>query len=71
MIPPRGCAFVCMTRRKEAAKAVDRMKGMLFNGSELRVRNINLNSEYNRFDIMENFYASVSAMAPQAQHILL
>lgn len=37
MIPPRGCAFVCMTRRKEAAKAVDRMKGMLFNGSELRV----------------------------------
>lgn len=67
MIPPRGCAFVCMTRRKEAAKAVDRMKGMLFNGSELRVRN----SEYNRFDIMENFYASVSAMAPQAQHILL
>lgn len=46
MIPPRGCAFVCMTRRKEAAKAVDRMKGMLFNGSELRVRNINLKSEF-------------------------
>ncbi|XP_061176862.1 SR-related and CTD-associated factor 4-like isoform X2 [Saccostrea echinata] len=37
MIPPRGCAFVCMTRRKEASKAVDRMKGLLLNGSELRV----------------------------------
>lgn len=45
MIPPRGCAFVCMTRRKEAAKAVDRMKGMLFNGSELRVRGSNLNTD--------------------------
>lgn len=45
MIPPRGCAFVCMTRRKEAAKAVDRMKGMLFSGSELRVRDSNLNTD--------------------------
>lgn len=54
MIPPRGCAFVCMTRRKEAAKAVDRMKGMLFNGSELRVRNINLKSEFRIQQVLYN-----------------
>ena len=28
---------MCMTRRREASKAVDRMKGLLLNGSELRV----------------------------------
>lgn len=38
MIPPRGCAFVCMTRRKDASKACDRLKGYKFMGSELRVR---------------------------------
>lgn len=37
MIPPRGCAFVCMTRRKDASKACDRLKGYKFMGSELRV----------------------------------
>ena len=37
MIPPRGCAFVCMTRRKDAYKACDRLKGYKFLGSELRV----------------------------------
>lgn len=45
MISFRGCVFVCMIRRKEVVKVVDRMKGMLFNGSELRVRNINLKLE--------------------------
>lgn len=37
MIPPRGCAFVCMMRRKDANKACDRLKGYKFLGSELRV----------------------------------
>lgn len=37
MVPPRGCAFVCMARRKEAAKALDRMKGFKLNSSALRV----------------------------------
>ncbi|KAL3881817.1 hypothetical protein ACJMK2_028209 [Sinanodonta woodiana] len=36
MIPPRGCAFVCMRNRKEAAKAVDRLKGVKINGSSLK-----------------------------------
>ena len=38
MVPPRGCAFVSMTWRKEAAKALDRMKGFKLNSSALRVR---------------------------------
>lgn len=37
MVPPRGCAFVSMTARKEAAKALDRMKGFKLNSSALRV----------------------------------
>lgn len=37
IIPPRGCAFVCMSRRKDANKALDRLKGYKLNGSDLRV----------------------------------
>ncbi|KAL8588474.1 hypothetical protein ACOMHN_054053 [Nucella lapillus] len=37
MVPPRGCAFVNMMWRKEAAKALDRMKGLKLNSSALRV----------------------------------
>ncbi|XP_050390405.2 SR-related and CTD-associated factor 4 [Patella vulgata] len=37
MIPPRGCAFVCMTKRKDAYKAVDRLQGLKLNGSLLKV----------------------------------
>lgn len=38
MIPPRGCAFVCMNRRKDAAKAVEKMKGLKINGSAIKVK---------------------------------
>lgn len=37
MVPPRGCAFVCMVKRKDATKALDRMKGFKLNSSSLRV----------------------------------
>ncbi|GFO22304.1 splicing factor, arginine/serine-rich 15 [Plakobranchus ocellatus] len=37
MIPPRGCAFVCLTKRKEAFKALDRLKGVKVNGNSLKV----------------------------------
>lgn len=37
MIPPRGCAFVCMARRKDAAKAVEKLKGVKINSNQLKV----------------------------------
>ncbi|CAG5132100.1 unnamed protein product, partial [Candidula unifasciata] len=37
MIPPRGCAFVCLTKRKDAFKALDRLKGIKINGNSLKV----------------------------------
>ncbi|XP_005097171.1 SR-related and CTD-associated factor 4 [Aplysia californica] len=37
MIPPRGCAFVCLTRRKDAFKALDRLKGVKVNTNALKV----------------------------------
>ncbi|XP_059176987.1 SR-related and CTD-associated factor 4-like isoform X2 [Physella acuta] len=37
MIPPRGCAFVCLTKRKDAFKALDRLKGVKVNGNALKV----------------------------------
>ncbi|KAL8617887.1 hypothetical protein ACOMHN_016543 [Nucella lapillus] len=37
MVPPRGCAFVTMMYRKEAAKVLDKMKGFKLNSSALRV----------------------------------
>ncbi|KAH9525314.1 SR- and CTD-associated factor 8 [Bulinus truncatus] len=37
MIPPRGCAFVCLTKRKDAFKALDRLKGVKVNGNSLKV----------------------------------
>ena len=37
MIPPRGCAYIVMQKRKEAYKVVDRLKGAKLNGSSLKV----------------------------------
>jgi RNA recognition motif-containing protein len=37
MIPPRGCAYVVLTRRKDAAKAVEKMKGIRLDGNLLKV----------------------------------
>ncbi|CAG5130165.1 unnamed protein product, partial [Candidula unifasciata] len=37
MIPPRGCAFVCLTKRKDASKALERLKGVKINGSAMKV----------------------------------
>ena len=37
MIPPRGCAFVCLTKRKDAYKALDRLKGVKVGGNGLKV----------------------------------
>lgn len=36
MIPPRGCAYIVMQKRKEAHKVVDRLKGAKLNGSSLK-----------------------------------
>lgn len=36
MVPPRGCAYVVMTNRKDAYKAIDRLKGHKLNGSSLK-----------------------------------
>ena len=37
LIPPRGCAYVCFALRRDAARALDRLKGYKLNGSMLRV----------------------------------
>ncbi|CAI9736005.1 SR-related and CTD-associated factor 4-like isoform X1 [Octopus vulgaris] len=37
MIPPRGCAFVCMARRKDAPKAVEKLKGVKIHSNQLKV----------------------------------
>lgn len=37
MIPPRGCAFVSMSKRKDASKAVEKLKGVKLNGNALKV----------------------------------
>ena len=37
MIPPRGCAYVVMQKRKDAYRVVDRLKGSKLNGSSLKV----------------------------------
>ncbi|KAL4233497.1 SR-related and CTD-associated factor 8 [Mactra antiquata] len=36
MVPPRGCAYVVMENRKDAFKAIDRLKGTKLNGSALK-----------------------------------
>lgn len=37
LVPPRGCAFVCMNNRKDAAKALDRLKGIKILGNTIKV----------------------------------
>ena len=37
LIPPRGCAYVCFALRRDAARALDRLKGYKLNGSMLKV----------------------------------
>ena len=37
IIPPRGCAFVMLTQRKDAAKALDRLRGSKLLGNTLKV----------------------------------
>ncbi|WAR07345.1 SCAF4-like protein [Mya arenaria] len=36
MVPPRGCAYVVMENRKDANKAIDRLKGSKLKGSALK-----------------------------------
>jgi len=37
LIPPRGCAYVCFAVRRDAARALDSLKGYKLNGSLLKV----------------------------------
>ncbi len=37
LIPPRGCAFVCMTKRKDTTKALEKLKGAKLLGNTLKV----------------------------------
>lgn len=36
LIPPRGCAYVCMDRRQDAKKALSASKGLKLNGSHIK-----------------------------------
>lgn len=37
LIPPRGCAFVCMDRRQDAKRALQHSKRIKLNGSHIRI----------------------------------
>lgn len=37
LIPPRGCAFVCMNRRQDAAKALYKLKNTKLQGKTITV----------------------------------
>ena len=37
LVPPRGCAYVCYTKRKDASKALDKLKGAKLFGSSVKV----------------------------------
>lgn len=38
MIPPRGCAYVVMDRRQDGYKALQRLKNVKLQGSNIKVR---------------------------------
>ena len=38
MVPPRGCAYIVMEKRKDAYKTIERLKGQKMNGSTLKVK---------------------------------
>lgn len=37
LIPPRGCAYVCMDRRQDAKKALTESKDLKLNGSHIKM----------------------------------
>jgi len=37
LIPPRGCAYVCFALRRDASRALDKLKGYKLNGNLLKV----------------------------------
>jgi len=37
LIPPRGCAYVCYALRRDAARALEKLKGYKLNGNLLKV----------------------------------
>lgn len=37
LIPPRGCAYVCMDRRQDAKRALSESKGLKLNGSHIKI----------------------------------
>ena len=39
LIPPRGCAFICMNRRQDAAKALKDLNKQKLQGKPITVRN--------------------------------
>lgn len=57
VIPPRGCAFICMNRRQDAARALTRLKDHKLHGKNIMVRyqhKINIKHAYSHinFDCM-------------------
>lgn len=40
LIPPRGCAFIVMLRRQDAARCLAKLKGHILHGKAITVRNI-------------------------------
>ena len=38
LIPPRGCAFICMNRRQDAARALLKLKNHKLQGKPITVR---------------------------------
>ena len=38
LIPPRGCAYICMSRRQDAYKALTKLSGYKLQGKVIQVR---------------------------------
>lgn len=41
LIPSRGCAYVCMNRRQDAAKALNSLRSLKLHGSQIKVTELN------------------------------
>ena len=54
LIPPRGCAFVCMHRRQDAYRALTKLAGHKLQGKAITVRHrLNFSWALRRFFLVE------------------
>lgn len=52
LIPPRGCAFICMNRRQDAARALNKLKN-----HKMHVRMVILAVFFLKISFQDEFYA--------------